>query len=325
MLRFAWPYVFLLLPAPWLAWRYLKPVAAGGAIRVPFDVAGLAGSGSRRGARVSAAHGVLAVCWVLLVAAGARPQWLGESTSVPSSARDLMLAVDVSKSMSTADMVLDGARADRLAVVKRLAGEFLARRAGDRVGLVLFGTNAYLQAPLTADRETVATLLDEASIGIAGERTAIGDAVGLSLKRLRRDEVRRKVLVLMTDGANTAGNVEPAEAARLAAADGLVVHAIGIGAERMRVSTLLGTREINPSAELDEALLKSVAETTGGRYFRAASSASLEEIYRVLDEIEPTPRLESAREVKEYFFWPLSGVAALAAAWLAWMLARSAS
>ncbi|MCZ7598080.1 MAG: VWA domain-containing protein [Gammaproteobacteria bacterium] len=192
--------------------------------------------------------------------------------------------------MDTRDLELDGRPADRLAVVKTLGADFLERRTGDRVGLILFGTRAYLQAPLTFDRATVATLLDEAVTGLAGERTAIGDAIALAIKRLREVEAEQRVLVLLTDGANTAGSVEPLEAARMAATAGLTIHTIGVGAERMVVDGLFGRREINPSAELDEALLRDVSSLTGGRYFRAASTAGLDDIYRLLDRMEPVPR-----------------------------------
>src|SRR5690606_26603878 len=185
--------------------------------------AGAAPGPRRRRAAIAVA------CWVLLVAAAARPQWLGELDRIEVSGRSLMLGVDISGSMDIGDLELDGRPADRLTVVKTLGADFLERRTGDRVGLILFGTRAYLQAPLTFDRATVATLLDESVTGLAGERTAIGDAIGLAIKRLREVEAEQRVLVLLTDGANTAGSVEPLEAARLAATAGLTIHTIEIG------------------------------------------------------------------------------------------------
>ncbi len=313
MFHLAWPWVFLLLPFPWLAHRLLPPApAAQGAIRVPYFERLATAAADSRGSPPWRWAWLLAI-WLLLLAAAARPQWLGELDRVPASGRSLMLAVDVSGSMKTRDLELDGAASDRLSVVKTLGADFLARRTGDRVGLILFGSNAYLQAPLTFDRDTVGTLLEEALIGIAGERTAIGDAIGLAIKRLRDLDADQRVLVLMTDGANTAGNVDPAEAARLAAEVGLRIHTVGIGAERMLVRGLLGAREVNPSADLDEELLTEIAGLTGGRYFRAADSAALEDIYVELDSIEPVPQAErAAREVAEYFQWPLAAALLIA-------------
>ena len=317
--QFAWPWLFACLPLPWLAWRFLKPApkSGSGAIRVPFfeQVATFSRAAGRT-PRPTAL--LLAVCWVLLVSAAARPQWLGEIDRIPSSGRNLMLAVDISGSMNTKDLTLSGAEADRLAVVKNLGAEFLSRRVGDRVGLVLFGTNAYLQAPLTLDRETVAALLEEAVIGIAGERTAIGDAIGLAIKRLREVEADQRVMVLMTDGANTAGSVSPSEAAQLAATADLRIYTIGIGAERMRVNSLFGVRDITPSADLDEGLLREIADETGGRYFRADSTDALEQIYEIIDDIEPVPQAGLvARRIEELFYWPLSLILAVMIAWMA--------
>lgn len=307
--QFAWPWMFLALPLPWLVWRFAPRAAAGGAgaIRVPFfDV--MAGAGGLSAPTVPVSRLVIvAVGWLLLVTASARPQWVGELDHLAVSGRNLMLAVDISASMGTADLVSDGEPADRLTVVKRLGADFLERRTGDRVALVLFGTHAYLQAPLTFDRRTTATLLAEAVVGIAGERTAIGDAIGLAIKRLREVDAEHRVLVLMTDGANTAGSVDPAEAARLAAAAGLTIYTVGIGAESMAVESLFGVRRVNPSADLDEALLEDLSQKTGGRYFRAQSTEAMAEIYDVLDEIEPVPQPDlDARRVAERFHWPLA-------------------
>lgn len=326
-LQFAWPWLFLCLPLPYLVWRLARPAQQQGAaaIRVPFFAVLSGDAGAAPGPRRRRAA-IAVACWVLLVAAAARPQWLGELDRIEVSGRSLMLGVDISGSMDIGDLELDGRPVDRLAVVKTLGADFLERRTGDRVGLILFGTRAYLQAPLTFDRATVATLLDESVTGLAGERTAIGDAIGLAIKRLREVEAEQRVLVLLTDGANTAGSVEPLEAARLAATAGLTIHTIGVGAERMVVDGLFGRREINPSAELDEALLRDVSSLTGGRYFRAASTAGLDDIYRLLDRIEPVPQGgRDARRVHEAFHWPLAPVVLLAVAWMAaaWRGARA--
>ncbi len=176
------------------------------------------------------------------------------------------------------------------------------------MGLILFGRQAYLQVPLTFDRRTVQVLLAESEIGLAGKETAIGDAIGLAVKRLSaREDGSDRVLVLLTDGANTAGEVSPDRAARLAADAGLRIHTIGIGADEMIVRSLLGTRRVNPSAELDEAALTRIATLTGGRYFRARDVDQLEEIYAEIDELEPVESDEAGfRPRKAVYVWPLA-------------------
>jgi Ca-activated chloride channel family protein len=181
------------------------------------------------------------------------------------------------------------------------------------VGLVLFGSQAYLQTPLTFDTETTAILLEESEIGLAGRETAIGDAIGLSVKRLREDAATDRVLVLLTDGANTSGEVEPLQAAEFAAREGLTIYTVGVGADEMMVQDFFGTRVVNPSADLDEDTLRTIADRTGGRYFRARDARGLEQIYEILDELEPVESdVEIIRPVEELFFWPLSAAWVLA-------------
>jgi Ca-activated chloride channel family protein len=255
------------------------------------------------------------VAWLLLVCAAARPQWIGAPVSLPVSGRDLLLAVDVSGSMKIKDMELEGRAANRLEVIKQVAGDFIQRRRGDRIGLILFGTRAYLQAPLSLDRQTVKQLLDEAMIGIAGEKTAIGDAIGLAVKRLRERPGQKKVLILLTDGANTAGTITPLKAAELAAKLDVVIYTIGIGAERMVVDTFFGRRLVNPSSDLDETTLKKIAELTHGHYFRAREREDLEKIYAIIDKYEPVvDRDQALRPIHDLFYWPLA--LALAAAFI---------
>jgi Ca-activated chloride channel family protein len=314
VIHLAWPWLLLLLPLPWLVRRWWPPATAtgGAALFAPFAL-GLAGTGDKPTVSASARWrlGLAALVWLCLLAAAARPQWLGEPVPLPQQGRNLVLAIDVSGSMETPDLTLDGSQANRLEVVKQVAGEFVENRAGDRVGLILFGSQAYLQAPLTFDHVTVRHFLDEAVIGVAGRETAIGDAIGLGVKRLREAPGGEAVLILLTDGQNTAGAVSPRQAAELAAQTGLRIHTIGIGAERMRVRGLLGTRLVNPSADLDEATLRAIAETTGGRYFRARSREDLEDVYARLDELEPVAgESHVVRPVTALYPWPL-GVALL--------------
>ena len=314
MIHFAWPWMLLLLPLPWLVRRWWPPATDRGtaALFAPFAL-GLAGNSD-----VSPASGVVrwrlglaAFIWLCLLVAAARPQWLGEPAPLPQTGRNLVLAIDVSGSMETPDLALDGSQATRLDVVKQVAGDFIENRSGDRVGLILFGSQAYLQAPLTFDHVTLRHFLEEAVIGVAGRETAIGDAIGLAVKRLREAPGGEAVLVLLTDGQNTAGAVSPRQAAKLAAQTGLRIHTIGIGAEQMQVRGLLGPRRVNPSANLDETTLRAIAETTGGRYFRARNRDDLVEVYKRLDELEPvTGNSHLVRPVTALFPWPL-GVAVL--------------
>jgi len=318
MISFDWPLFFLALPLPWLVRRVLPQLvqdAGAAALRSPSwaELNSLKSTSHF----LSSSSGIQwlpsAVVWTLLVAAAMRPVWQGEPIEQAVSGRDLMLAVDLSGSMEIADFVLKGHKVDRLTATKAVAGEFIERRVGDRVGLILFGDRAYLQAPLTFDRKTVRTLLDESVIGLAGDKTAIGDAIGLAVKRLKDNPEGQRVLILLSDGANTAGTVAPLQAADLAAKAGLKVYTVGIGADEMVIRDLLGSRKVNPSQDLDEPTMRGIAEKTGGRYFRARDVAELENIYRLLDELEPVERDKRFyRPHTELYPWPLGAALLLA-------------
>ncbi|MCK5830192.1 MAG: VWA domain-containing protein [Methylococcales bacterium] len=247
------------------------------------------------------------IAWILLIIASSRPQWMGEPIEQAISGRDLMLAIDLSGSMDEQDFIVNKRRVNRLTATKKVAGEFISRRAGDRLGLILFGTQAYLQTPLTFDRATVMTLLNESALGLAGKNTAIGDAIGLAVKRLKKQSSESKVLVLLTDGANTAGEVTPLKAAELAAEYDLKIYTIGIGADEMIVRSFFGNRKVNPSRDLDETTLKAIAEKTGGRYFRARDTDELNQIYNLLDDLEPIEKdKQFFRPKTELYYWPLA-------------------
>jgi Ca-activated chloride channel family protein len=250
--------------------------------------------------------------WLAIIIAGSQPKWVGDAITLPSSGRDLLLAVDISGSMGTEDMSLSGQMVTRLAAVKAVVGEFVERRRGDRLGLILFGSQAYLQAPLTFDRNTINTLLTETPLGIAGGKTAIGDAIGLSVKRLLDRPAANRVLILLTDGVNNVGEVSPIQAAKLAAQEGITIYTIGFGADQMEVSGLLFNRTVNPSAELDTETLTEIADLTGGLYQRARSTQELASIYLALDELEPIEvDQETYRPEKSLFFWPLGSALVL--------------
>jgi Ca-activated chloride channel family protein len=309
MFEWAWPWAFVLLPLPWLAARLLPPAIGGGAaLRLPhahlFDASTAESARMRR----SAWKLLPWLGWVLLITATARPQWLGEITDVPRTGRDLLLTVDVSGSMRIPDMELGGQAATRFQAVQAILGDFITRREGDRIGLVLFGTRAYLLTPLTYDLKTVRTQLMESDIGLAGaEKTAIGDAIGLAVKRLRERPADQRVVVLLTDGVNTGGELEPRKAADLAKENGLRLYTVGIGAESMRVDDFFGSRTVNPSADLDTKLLTEIAQETGGKFFRARDTKELSGIYREIDKLEPSAAQgERYRPVSEWFVLPLS-------------------
>ncbi|MCV6587751.1 MAG: VWA domain-containing protein [Marinobacterium sp.] len=317
MFEFESPWVFMLLPFPWLVSRFTGAVniQRQQAVQVPFmddllaaggDVA--TGVGSPEKARLSWRWWLALLCWLLLVIAIAGPRWLGEPVPQQRSGRELMLAIDLSNSMKARDFEFQGQRLNRLMATQLVASDFIQRRAGDRIGLVLFGEQAYLQAPLTWDRTTVQRLLDEAQIGLAGGSTAIGDAIGLTVKRLRETDNSERVMVLLTDGANTAGALEPLQAAKLAAEEGVKVYTIGVGSDTHRggngLFNLLGRSQV---PELDESTLKAIAQQTGGRYYRARDLQELVGIYDQLDQLEPVTRsASSARPVQAFYSWPLA-------------------
>ena len=312
MWSLAWPWALLALPLP-LIIRYLLPEAKGlseAGLRVPsIDSFSTLKDRSGKEQLLNWRFWLATIAWLLLVLAAARPERIGEELDVPVAGRNLMLAVDLSGSMDQKDFELGGRRVDRLTATKAVASDFIERREGDRIGLILFGERAYLQVPLTLDRKTVNILLMEAFIGLAGEKTAIGDAITLAVRRVHEQEKDEgdQVLVLLTDGANTAGEVQPIKAAELAQQVGLRIYTIGIGAEQLEVASLVGgRRRINPSADLDEDTLTKIAGLTGGRYFRATDTASLQDIYKLVDELEPVEEPESGfRPVKSYYFYPL--------------------
>ena len=246
------------------------------------------------------------VAWFLLVIAAARPQFVGDTIRQTISGRSMMVAVDISGSMQINDMFVSGRTVTRLTAVKAVARDFVQKREGDRIGLILFGTQAYLQAPLTFDRKTVNILLGEVELGLAGRETAMGDAIGLAVKRLRKEPEKNRVLILLTDGANTAGNVGPLKAADLAAQEKVKIYTIGVGADERIVQTPFGARKVRGN-DLDEPTLKAIAAKTNGRYFRARDVEGLLKIYAVLDEIEPVSKDEmSYRPISELYYYPLA-------------------
>ncbi|CAI8164072.1 MAG: Uncharacterised protein [Cellvibrionales bacterium UBA7375] len=237
---------------------------------------------------------ILFLCWLCTLLALSRPQWVGDPVPLPTSGRDLLLAVDISPSMRQRDMRIGGQIVNRLVAVKSVVGEFVAQREGDRLGLILFGEQAYLQTPLTFDRKTLQTLLYEAQLGFAGSNgTAIGDAIGLAVKRLQDRSENHRVVILLTDGANNSGALEPIKAAQLASRAKVKIYTIGVGARG--------------ASGLDEQTLSEVAKITGGQFFRARNPAELDAIYQELNRLEPVDQeAETIRPTISLYHWPLS-------------------
>jgi len=312
MIEFVWWGLLLLLPIPLLMRKLLQPADSADdyALRTPFYQNWLQLYDQSTAIREKHLLRIvlLSFIWILLILAVARPQYVGDPIALPVSGRDLLLAVDISGSMEATDLKLKGRKATRLDVVKSVLEDFIERREGDRIGLILFGEQAYLQTPLTFDRTTVKKMLDESAIGLAGaSRTAIGDGIGLAVKRLRQRKAESRVLVLLTDGQNNTGAVDPIKAAQLASQIGVKIYTIGVGADKMEVESFFGTRTLNPSKDLDENTLKEVANATDGQYFRARDAQQLEKIYAILDEIEPVEdNPETFRPIKSLFHWPLA-------------------
>ncbi|MES2207905.1 MAG: VWA domain-containing protein [Pseudomonadota bacterium] len=313
MIHVAWPWMALLLPLPWLFSRFCLPAQPqGSALFLPFVTALPPVSPSLLIRKLPRLHAiVLALIWLLLVASATRPQWLGDPQPIPTTGRRLLLAVDVSGSMANRDMA---GNYTRLQVVQAVASEFIGHRYGDRVGLILFGSQPYIQAPLTADLETVKQFLTQAMIGMAGTETAIGDAIGLAIKRFCTDRSTERdhqheennkgetVLILLTDGSSNAGAVPPLEAAKLAAGAGLRIYTIGVGAEVQE--SIFGSAG---NSDLDEDTLKSIAKMTNGSYFRATDATALQNVYAEIDKLEPSAGREQwYRPSEEWFHWPLA-------------------
>ena len=304
--EFAWPWILISLLLPLASYWLLPraPAYQSSALLFPFGqvIAGMQGKADTVSHRLLRWLAVIA--WICLVVAAARPQWVGNSIQLPLAGRSLMLAVDISGSMDQEDMLINRQPVTRLTAVKAVAGEFIEKREGDYLGLILFGKRAYLQSPLSYDRRTVRILLNEAAVGLAGKETAIGDAIGLAVKRLRNQPAENRILILLTDGANTAGNVDPMKAADLAAQEGIKVYTIGVGSSA-RERRIFGLRL--SSSDLDESTLNAIASKTNGRYFRARDIRELQEIYALLDQIEPvSDEQQSFRPVKELYQWPLA-------------------
>ena len=312
MISLLWPWMLTILPLPFLL-RLLLPRAKqnnDAALLVPhLSDYQISENNTFIDRKSSWPLLLYTLAWICLVIAAARPQWTGDTIELPVSGRDLILAIDISKSMDH-PIRHNNRSVSRITATKAVASAFIEKRVGDRIGLILFGDQAYVQAPLTFDRTTVNILLQEAFTGLAGQATAIGDAIGLAVKRLDKDRTKDngaiqknitddRVLILLTDGVSNRGEITPIKAAQIAAKKGLKIHTIGIGSRGSR--------------ELDEITLRKIAKITGGQYFRAYNTADLQKIYQLLDKLEPVEKdVKSYLPIKALFYIPLTASLLLA-------------
>ena len=316
MFRFATPYfLLLLLLLPAIIWyrkrRHQSPTLASSAL---FPVAGVPPSTALR---LRALVPVLKYfVFMLLVIALARPQWGSQRTEVLTEGINIILALDLSESMAALDFKTKGRVVNRLEAVKGVVQTFVAGRSGDRIGMVVFGSHAYTQLPLTRDYNTMVSMLERLEIGAAGKSTAIGDAIGISLKRLADIESKSNIIILLTDGQSNAGELSPETAAEIAVQKQVKIYTVGVGtrgkAPFLIKDPLFGERYIYQRVNIDEETLRSIADKTGGRYFRAEDLKALQEIYATIDRMETTAvKVDIFAEYNEIYPWLLIPALAL--------------
>lgn len=314
MTRFLYPDAFWFLLLPFAIFWILPKVQGlhGGALKTPFleDLKNIKNKAENlripalgKKTLFSLKFLYLLAIWCCLVVALARPQYAGEPYHMKAENRDIMLVVDISTSMLQPDFSTNNQRINRLSAVKAVVSAFIEKRTEDRVGLILFGTLAYLQSPLTFDKQSVKEILMNTDAGMAGDSTSIGDALGIALKNLKdEDKKDNKVIILLTDGENNDGSLSMAQAIDLAEKEGIKIYTIGVGGQGNFMASLLNLR----NNELDESSLKELSKRTKGNYFRARDLASLAEIYQRIDALEPQANEGTVvQEIREYFYIPL--------------------
>lgn len=316
MLELADPLFLLLLPLPFLAMRLLGPVAlAGSALRVPDRIgeALLAAGRGRAGAgRTSPRRLVIWAIWSLLLLALSGPRDLAPVPALKVSGRDLAIVLDLSGSMVRDDFVLEDRQVTRLEAVTTVGADFARRRGGDRLALIVFGSEAYYAAPFTFDIEAVARRIEEAAIGVSGRATNISDGLGLALKRMAESDAETRVVILLSDGVNNAGATNPRGVAELAARMGVRVHTIALG-PKDRATAAQGERGV-----VDAATLQAISKISGGESFRVKTTDDLIAVTEALDRLEATDSDGLSAEIyRDYWPWP-AAAAALLCLGLAW-------
>lgn len=318
MIIFAYPLAFALLVVPFIIHRLVPPAKGmhGDALRVPFlnDIAQInLLSGGLWGQKSDAKTNIfgyilLYIAWIFLCLAVARPQWVGEPVRIGNYGRDIMLVMDISTSMLEPDFSFQNRRIDRLTAVKIAADSFIKERTEDRIGLILFGTRAYLQTPITFDKQSVLDVLWSVDAGMAGNSTSIGDAVGMALKKLSESKTstQNKIIILLTDGENNDGSLSMPEVLKLAKDENIKIYTIGVSGENRLIASFFGIKVPQVNG-LDEKSLQALASETKGNYFRATDTKALQQIYKEIDKLEPTMDKEQyVQEHKEVFYYPLA-------------------
>ena len=300
-------WVFFLLPLPFLVYWILPALRIRSAsLRLPTYERALdyTGEKPRKSAFVRRRSifnwVVLMLVWALILAALSSPQLVGEPEMKVKTSRNFLIAADISFSMAERDWEIDGAKVRRWDAVKSLMHEFIQKREGDRMGLIFFGSSAYIQAPFTPDLGTVNQLLDEADVGMAGQMTHIGKAIAKSVELFDKDTIETKVMLLLTDGVDAGTEILPLDAANLAKEDSILIYTIGIG------------DPAGVGVDLDEETLQEIAEMTGGQYFQAKDEVRLQEIYTEVDKLEPIEYEETEnRPTTLLYYYPLSAALGL--------------
>jgi Ca-activated chloride channel family protein len=305
VLELAYPLALLLLPLPLLAWWLLPPHRERvSSLRVPFfeEVVNAAGARASAGAVVLRRRVlqtvIAALVWILLVVGLAKPQWVGEPIVRTEAARDIMLSIDLSGSMQYRDFPgADGKNVSRFSAVQRVVDRFIAQRESDRIGLIVFGNKAYIQLPFTRDLETARSLVELMDVAMAGPQTALGDSIGLAIRAFEESTVDDRILILLTDGNDTASKMTPINAADIAALNGVEIYTIGIG-----------DTQASGEDRVDFDLLAEIAERTGGAFFNALDETALAAIYDRIDEASVADvRTQSWRPRISLVHWPVGG------------------
>ncbi|MGB1389271.1 MAG: VWA domain-containing protein [Paracoccaceae bacterium] len=310
MITLGLPFALGLLPLPWLIWRLMPPLREKvTALRFPFfrRIAEAAGADPREGAVVLVRSRVQMAAaltvWALVVVALAQPERVGQPVEMTRAARDVVLAIDISGSMDARDFPgEDGKPLQRLEAVRNVVKEFVTGRDGDRIALIVFGSKAYVQAPLTEDLTTILDLLDRTQVGMAGPHTALGDSIGLAIRTFEASEIEDRLMILLSDGSDTASRMSPVNAAEIAAGDGVEIFTIGVG-----------DPEASGENRVDLVALQDIARRTGGAYFFAADESALTSVYDRVDAMAPrVTETLSFRPRKSLAHWPM-GLAVLIA------------
>ncbi|MGY0393382.1 vWA domain-containing protein [Bizionia sp. KMM 8389] len=307
--HFAYPLVALLIPLPLLIYWLLPPLKnKSTALKFPYfsRVATVTNQKPKKASFIKKRNWfswfIMYTIWLLLLSALASPELVGKPEKKIKTSRNFLIVADISFSMANTDWVLDGKRVTRWLAVKDIMRQFIGERKSDRMGLVFFGTNAYIQAPFTSDLKTIQTMLDEADVGMAGQMTNIGKAIVKGMDLFERDTIPNKVMLLLTDGVDSGEEILPLDAANIAKRDSTVIYTVGIGDPG------------NASSDLDERTLKEISEMTGGKYFRAKDTEAFQQIYDELDTLEPIEFEEESFVPKTLLYYiPLGIAIALAA------------